>query len=408
MNVGRRVAAVVAVAGFLLCAPSWASAAVQVEVPSAAGHAPLMRGLRPVLGRLPASAVGHLTAAARERSTARTSRASTATRRPKGRLSLSPTSLTYHGGHMKLSWSGSNAKVCTLSSKPRFWSGRNPARVKCRGKLTASLPAVALGVHWTFTFKAKGANRKTSTVRRTLVLHKPPFPVSSNWSGYIVPSAVPVTSVSGAFTVPTLDCTKTRDAGEAAWVGTGGAGGTTGDLLQTGVVSDCVGGVQVEDPAWWEEYPEAPADLFQTMTVSPGDQIVATVSQDPTDLTWTTRLDDVTTGISGVMHTGDQWGTVLDSDPTTFVHSEGDASAVTYSGGRTAEWIVEDYGTAGGTLIPFADFGTVTFSGLTTSLATWALTADEQIGLGDRTGLLLAAPSEPDATGKGFSVAYTG
>ena len=366
-----------------------------------------MRGLRPVMGRLPASAVGHLRAAGSEASAVRTVRAVTTNRRPRGRLSLTPASLTYHGGRMKLSWAGSNAKVCTLSSKPRFWSGSDPARVKCRGKLTAKLPALALGVHWTFTFKAKSATTgRASTVRRTLVLHKPPFPVSSNWSGYIVPSTAPVTSVSGDFTVPILDCAKTKNAGEAAWVGIGGARGAAEDLLQTGVVSDCVGGVQVEDPAWWEEYPESPADLFQSMTVSPGDRIQASVSQG-VDGSWTTRLDDLTTQVSGFMQTGHVWGTFRDAEPTA-ITTEGDATAVTYSGGTTAEWIVEDYGTSGGTLVPFADFGTVTFSGLTTSLPTWTLTAAEQVGLGDRSGLLLAAPSAPDATGKGFSVAYTG
>lgn len=357
------------------------------------------------MGRLPSSAVGHLGASARAASTAHSLRTARVTRPAKGHLALTPTSLTYRGGHVKLSWSASHAKVCTLSAKPRFWAGANPARVKCRGKLSATLPALALGIHWTFTFKAKSAAGRASTVKRTLTLHKPPFALSSNWSGYIVPSATPVTAVSGQFTVPTLNCKKTPNAGEAVWVGTGGAGTSTGDLLQTGVVSDCIGGVQTENPGWWEEFPQRPATLFQSMTVSPGDQIVASVSQGP-DLSWTTRLDDLTTHVSGVMHTGDRWGTVLDTDPTTFVTTQGDASLISYTGGRSAEWIVEDYGTSGG-LVPFADFGTVAFTNLTAGLP-FTLTAQEQVGLADKSGLLLAAPSAPDSSGKGFSVAYTG
>jgi hypothetical protein len=356
------------------------------------------------MGRLPSSAVGHLSASARASSTARTVRTAVA-RATKSRLRLTPTSLTYRGGHMKLSWSASNAKVCTLSAKPRFWGGPNPARVKCRGKLTVTLPALALGVHWTFTFKAKNAQGRASTLRRTLTLHKPPFAVSSNWSGYVVPSSAPVTSVAGQFTVPTLKCKKTPNAGEAVWVGTGGTSATD-DLLQTGVVSDCVSGVQNVNPGWWEEYPENSAQLFKSMTISPGDHIVASVSQG-VDLSWTTRLDDMTTGVSGVMHTGDRWGTVLDVDPATFVTTQGDASSISYSGGHSAEWIVEDYGTSANTLVPFADFGTVAFSNLTASLP-FTLTAKEQVGLGDKSGLLLAAPSAPDSTGKGFSVSYTG
>jgi len=399
VNVGRGVAVVVAVVGFSTCAPAWAS--------TEAGSANTMRGVRPVLGRLPSSAVGNLSASARQASVSRTVRVATATRRPKGHLTLTPTSLTYHGGHVKLSWSGSNAKVCTLSSKPRFWSGPDPARVKCRGKLTAKLPALAVGVHWRFTFKAKSAKgKRASTVRRTLVLHKPPFPVSSNWSGYVVPSATPVTSVSGEFTVPTLDCAKTRNAGVAAWVGIGGVR-SADDLLQTGVVSECVAGVQTEDPGWWEEYPENAAQFFTNMPISPGDQIEASVSQGA-DLSWTTRVDDLTTKVSGVMHTGTggQWGTIRDSDGAPLSPPQ-DSSTFTYAGGGTAEWIVEDFGNSIG-LVPFADFGTVTFTGLTTSLPAWGLTADEQVGLGDRAGLLLAEPSAPDSSGKGFSVAYPG
>jgi hypothetical protein len=399
VNVGRGVAVVVAVVGFSTCAPAWAS--------TEAGSANTMRGVRPVLGRLPSSAVGNLSASARQASVSRTVRVATATRRPKGHLTLTPTSLTYHGGHVKLSWSGSNAKVCTLSSKPRFWAGPDPARVKCRGKLTAKLPALAVGVHWRFTFKAKSAKgKRASTVRRTLVLHKPPFPVSSNWSGYVVPSATPVTSVSGEFTVPTLDCAKTRNAGVAAWVGIGGVR-SADDLLQTGVVSECVAGVQTEDPGWWEEYPENAAQFFTNMPISPGDQIEASVSQGA-DLSWTTRVDDLTTKVSGVMHTGTggQWGTIRDADGAPLSPPQ-DSSTFTYAGGGTAEWIVEDFGNSIG-LVPFADFGTVTFTGLTTSLPAWGLTADEQVGLGDRAGLLLAEPSAPDSSGKGFSVAYTG
>lgn len=390
----RGVGAVFAVVGFLLCAPAWAGTEAGAGLPSAA-----------VIGRLPASAVGHLTASARETSAARSARTARVTRPPKSRLALSPASFTYRGGHMKLSWSGSNATKCTLSAKPRFWAGPNPARVKCRGKLVATLPAFAVGLHWTFTFKAKNAAGRTVTARKTLTLHKPPFAVSSNWSGYVVPSTTAVTSVSGEFTVPTLDCAKTRNAGETAWVGIGGAGGSSGDLLQTGVVSDCIGGVQVENPAWWEEFPQYPAQLFTGMLVSPGDVILASVSQG-TDLSWTTRLDDLTKGVSGVMHTGDTWGTFADATPTVWL-SQHDASTVSYTGGRTAEWIVEDYGTSSG-LVPFADFGTVTFTNLATSLATWSLTPLEQVGLADKSGLLLAAPSGPDPTGTGFSVSYTG
>ncbi len=189
------------------------------------------------------------------------------------------------------------------------------------------------------------------------------------------------------------------------WVGIGGHGPSTGDLLQTGVESTCSGGTQVENPAWWEEFPEYYSVNFQSMSVSPGDQIAASVYL-ASDGSWVTRVDDLTTGVSGLMHTGNAWGTILDSNPTAWLQQDGDASTVSYNGGSSAEWIMEDYGLSDGTPVPFADFGTVAFSKLTTSLPSWTLTASEAVGISDKNGLLLAAPSAP--SGDAFSVTYTG
>jgi hypothetical protein len=171
------------------------------------------------------------------------------------------------------------------------------------------------------------------------------------------------------------------------------------------VQSTCSGGVQVVNPAWWEEFPEYPAVNFNSMSVSPGDQIQASVYR-ATDSSWYTRLDDLTTGISGLMHTGEAWGTVADSAPTTWLQQEGDASTVSYTGGSSAEWILEDPAYVNGTQAPLAHFGTVAFANLTTSLPPWSLTPSEAIGIGDKNGLLLAAPSAP--SGNAFSVTYTG
>jgi Peptidase A4 family len=214
-----------------------------------------------------------------------------------------------------------------------------------------------------------------------------------------------MTAVSGQFTVPTLNCSRTPNAGESEWVGIGGNGGSSGDLLQTGVVSDCRGGVQYDNVGWWEEYPQYPEIDFKTMSVSPGDQIAASVYR-ASDGTWVTRVDDLTTGVSGVMNSGNAWGTILDSNPSTWYVREGNASTVSYAGAYTAEWIVEAYGTSGGGQTQLADFGTIAFTNVKTSLPSWSLTTNEAVGLGDKNGYLLAAPSAPQ--GDGFSVAYTG
>jgi len=169
----------------------------------------------------------------------------------------------------------------------------------------------------------------------------------------------------------------------------------------------CIGGVQRQSVGWWEEFPENAETDFATMSVSPGDSIQASVSQN-SDGSWTTRVDDLTKGVSGVMTTGDGYETQLDSNPGVWLHEEGATTSVTYKGGYTAEWIVEQFGTISGALVPLADFGKVAFAGLATSLPSWTLTSGEQVGIGDENGLLWAAPSGPDSSGRGFSVSYTG
>jgi Peptidase A4 family len=395
----RGAAAVVAVASFFACAPAWAGTVIDVNASHAAGHPKAVaRGL---MGQLPARVLAGVSARRDVQL-----KAAPAHARPKGHFAVSPGRLTYRGGHVSLAWSSSHATRCTLSASPRFWTGANPARVRCRGKIRVTVPAVALGSRWKFTFKASTGKGRSTVVHRTFALQAPPFATSINWAGYAI-SGTAVTKATGEFRVPTLHCNDTTNGSEAMWVGIGGDGAATGDLLQTGVESSCSLGIQVESPAWWEEYPEYVSDDFQGLTVSPGDLIQASVYED-TDGSWFTRLDDLTTRVSGVMHTGDSWGTVEDATPTVWVEKEGDASGVTYSGGTSAEWIIEDFAFSNGTLVPFANFGNVAFSNLTTSLPAWSLTAADAIGLRNRKGLLLAAPSAHASPSGGFSVVYTG
>lgn len=397
--VSRGVGLLVAAACFLACAPAWAGGAV-----SDAGFA-VRDGARARSGSaVPRQPLGSLALQSAPSDAGLVGLAQQG--RPKAHLSITPSRLSYRGGHVRFSISAPNATRCTLGSKPRFFAGPNPQRVRCHGKQTLSLPAVALGLHWTFKFTARNARGK-SVATKKLVLQAPPFAVSRNWSGYAVPSTVPVTSVSGRFTVPTLNCAKTPNAGESTWVGIGGDGASSGELLQTGVRSDCLGGTQDNNPAWWEEFPQVAEQKFLTLTVSPGDSMQATVSKNPDGISWTTRLDDLTKGISGLMTTGGEYGTQSDANLGAWLHDEGSAASISYAGGYSAEWIVEAFALGNGSIVPLADFGKLTFSGLTASVPSWTLTQPEQIGLGQGP-FLVAAPTAPDATGRGFSIAYTG
>jgi hypothetical protein len=230
---------------------------------------------------------------------------------------------------------------------------------------------------------------------------------SSNWAGYVISSGGPlVTEASGQWKVPELDCARTPAGGLATWVGIGGAigaGGTsTGELLQTGVTTSCNAGSQ-SNIAWWEEYPSTPNSEidFSGLALAPGDVVRASVYKAAGD-TWVTRLDDLTTGESGVMVTGEGWGVSFDGSGT--FSDQGSTANLFYSGGTSAEWIAEDYEQAG-SLVPLAAYGTLTFSQLTTSLSPWSLTASDAVEM-VQNGSVLSVPSAPGSDS--FTVAYTG
>jgi Peptidase A4 family len=237
---------------------------------------------------------------------------------------------------------------------------------------------------------------------------------SSNWSGYVLPSSSLLAEVGGQWTVPTLNCSATPSSGASVWVGIGGetwpTGGTSGTLLQTGVTVDCDDGVQ-ENRGWFEELPSSPdtSEIFTGFPISAGDAIRASVYRD-TSGGWETRVDDLTAGTSGVMVTGEGWGVASDAGSGSLSFpQQGSTATLSYSGGYTAEWIVEDYarGTSvsSATNVPLADFGTVAFTNLTTSLASWALSPSESLGI-FQDGGMVSQPSAPARNG--FSVTYSG
>jgi hypothetical protein len=105
------------------------------------------------------------------------------------------------------------------------------------------------------------------------------------------------------------------------------------------------------------------------------------------------------------MITGESWG-VGSTAGSTF-SNQGSAAEISYSGGYTAEWIVEDPGVINdaGAVQPFANFGSVTFSNMGSSFTSWSLTPAEEWGI-VQDGVTLAAPTS--STTDGFTVTYTG
>jgi hypothetical protein len=173
-------------------------------------------------------------------------------------------------------------------------------------------------------------------------------------------------------------------------------------LLQTGTQDQCINGVQ-RDVAWFEEYPSNPNEeaQFRNLPVASGDVIIATVFQGASGV-WETKVDDLTRGLFGIMVTGLGWGVGPDTG-TTFTQ-QGSTLGLSYGGGYTAEWIVEDYDELGAP-VPFANYGTLAFSNLQTGLSSWSLTPAEAVAI-TQNGSTISTPSRP--SNGGFSVSYTG
>jgi Peptidase A4 family len=336
-------------------------------------------------------------------------------------------SLPARGGTVQVSMVTADAASCRVVSVGHKMIGESLARswTECAGgtaKATVRIGENPLGTSVAAHFRAFARRGiKVTWKPVTILVHAGlsgdpaptgvvGYPESTNWSGYVVPSSqTMIDSTTGTWAVPTLNCVDTPNADVSEWVGIGGVswpdGQSSGALLQTGTEDSCIGGSQ-QDEAWWELYPSNPNEsfAFYDLPVAPGDEIVASVRK-TSNGRWTTKIDDVTKGIAGVMVTGSEYGTSLDNNRSSGFTKEGSAALFAYSGGYSAEWIVEDARTTPYEFAPFANFGTITFSNLAINLATWSLTPSESVEL-VQNGVVLSTPSTPSSNG--FAVRYTG
>lgn len=178
----------------------------------------------------------------------------------------------------------------------------------------------------------------------------------SNWAGYIAASDLInpqqiVTSVSAAWIVPTVNVSALNNTFTAVWIGIGGYFDNT--LIQVGTEQDSLGD-RGDYSAWFELLPQF-AITIDTITVSPGDQMNASIQLiDPATDQWSIYIEDVTKG-------------------QTF------QNAVYYSSYRlSAEWIVERP-TTGRQLSILADVGTVVFDNC-------------QVTMGSQNGSIISFP----------------
>jgi hypothetical protein len=213
---------------------------------------------------------------------------------------------------------------------------------------------------------------------------------SSNWFGYqqgsVEQGGKLFTQVAGNWTVPTATQHTSGQAEDSAdWIGIGGgcvdANCAVGDstLIQTGTEQDVASGGATTYDAWYELVP-APEFQITSMTVKPGDQMHASISQAAPEV-WNVTIQDVT-------------------------QNESYSTTVPYpSTMDTAEWIEEtplEIGTNAG----FAALPNLTdpaFSSLSVNGANPNLKSSEQMQLTDSSGNVIGTPSAPNSTGNGFS-----
>jgi hypothetical protein len=214
---------------------------------------------------------------------------------------------------------------------------------------------------------------------------------SNNWFGYNLGTLADgdklFSSITGNWTVPTATQHTSGQAEDSAdWIGIGGGcvdsgcDATDSTLIQTGTEQDVSSTGAASYDAWYELVP-APEIEISNMTVDPGDQMHASLTQlaGQSDI-WEITIEDVT-------------------------RDETYSTTVPYSSTQdTAEWIEEtplEIGTDPG-LAALPNLTNPAWNGLTVNGANPGLNTSEEIDLTDSSGNVIGAPSAPNSTTDGF------
>jgi hypothetical protein len=210
--------------------------------------------------------------------------------------------------------------------------------------------------------------------------------MSSDWSGYAVASDLNtpqpiVTSVNASWIVPAVNVSL-RDSFSAVWIGIGGQ--FDGTLIQVGTEQDSTNGRGAYS-SWYEMLP-AVAVTIDSLSVMPGDEIMASISLlDPATNTWSIEINDVTNGRSFQENF---------SYPSSML---------------SAEWIVERP-IIGNSFMTLADFAQVTFTGCVATLGSTIGTVSSfphaQITMDNRQNMPLVSVSSLTSKGASFTITY--
>ncbi len=213
---------------------------------------------------------------------------------------------------------------------------------------------------------------------------------SQNWSGYAAvtnltkPASNSVTSVSGAWTVPTLSSTSSNSY-SSIWVGIDGY--SSGTVEQIGTEQDWISGSQ-HNYAWFEMYPNASYEIVG-FPVNNGDHIAGVVTYVGKNIFHLTLINYTHNVYSNV--------------PTSYTKSSKAKRS-------SAEWVVEAPYLNG--VLPLADFNTVSFTecSATISDTTGGINnthwVNEELTMVTSNNTVKALPSSLSTNGSAFTVTW--
>ncbi|GJE98367.1 peptidase G1 family domain-containing protein [Phanerochaete sordida] len=218
--------------------------------------------------------------------------------------------------------------------------------------LSSNILALALFVTTAFAvpssrerYAARVARRAAGDhlhVSRPSIVNGTDISYTTNWAGAVLNDAANTwTSVVGTFTVPSprVPAGGSGSSAAAVWVGIDGASCQTAILL-TGIDMSVGANGAPSYSAWWDWWPDSQGGFAGAFDIAPGDAVTALVEA-RSATSGTATLVNARTGQSVTQA----------------------ITSTTALCGQDAEWIVEAFD-AGGQMVPFADFGTVTFSGV--------------------------------------------
>ncbi|KAK8193194.1 peptidase A4 family-domain-containing protein [Phyllosticta capitalensis] len=247
--------------------------------------------------------------------------------------------------HFTAAFAAAILSATTVLAAPQAMGHGLEARMAARRGLTRTSQPIQKNGR---TAMVAGVNETTNAPTKTEVEY------SSNWAGAVIeePPSGTFTAVSGKFTVPTPSVPSgSSGSGEyasaSAWVGIDGD--TYGNaILQTGVDFYATSSGSYSFDCWYEWYPDYAYD-FSGIEISAGDVVTVSVTSSSSSA-GTAVIENETTG---------------QSVSKSLTAPESSATL----GGQNAEWIVEDF-ESNGSLVSFADFGSVTFTDATAKTST--------------------------------------